>query len=93
MIRNWLRKSLGIEQIAKDHAIIAERLMLLFDRVVQLEKQSPEAQLIADLSKKQAELQAMFQELREIKQEILSQKSQVVRTRGWQQFRSLVETE
>lgn len=93
MIRNWLRKWLGIEQITTDHAIISEHLMLLFDRVVELEKRPTEAQLIADLSKKQAELQAMFQELREIKQEILSQKSQVVRTRGWQQFRSLVETE
>lgn len=76
-MRRWLRWWLGIDAVE--------------DRISTIEKRPTEADLIANLSKKQDELNQMFQQLRDMKSELQANSRQVIKTRGWREFAAQME--
>jgi hypothetical protein len=105
MIRDWLRHWLGfsdlwnrqiafenhaaprIDALAQADQLRAERLTLAWERIVAMEVEH------SALSKKQAELAAILQEVRQLREMLADPKRQPIATRTTHQFRALMEQE
>jgi hypothetical protein len=98
MIRNWLRHWLGITDVAMDwrlslgeeHKLVEllqERNRLAWERINAIEVEH------SALSKKQAELSAILQEVRQLREMLADPKRQPITTRTASQYRTLMEQE
>ncbi len=105
MIRNWLRNWLGITSLqagtrasleavdrntdsTNGHVkLLEERSTLAWERIVAMEVEH------SALSKKQAELAAILQEVRQLREMLADPKRQPIVARTTHQFRALMEQE
>lgn len=90
MIRDWLRQWLGVDHgfdVQKKCAFLEERLVLAWERIVAMEVEH------SALSKKQAELAAILQEVRQLREMLADPKRQPIVARTTHQFRALMEQE
>ncbi len=87
MIRNWLRQWLGVYQSVGKTVLLEERVNLAWERIVAIEVEH------SALSKKQAELSAIRQEVRELREMLADPKRQPIVARTTHQFRALMEQE
>ncbi len=98
MIRNRLRQWLGITDVAIDwrlslgeeHKLVEllqERNRLAWERIMAMEVEH------SALSKKQAELSAILQEVRQLREMLADPKRQPIVARTTHQFRALMEQE
>ncbi len=91
MIRDWVRVWLGIDisyiQDQERLKLIEERSTLAWERIVAIETEH------SSLSKKQAELSAILQEVRQLREMLADPKRQPIVARTTHQFRALMEQE
>jgi hypothetical protein len=87
MIRNWLRRWLGVTDEPAKLKTLDGHLALAWERIVAIEVEH------SALSKKQAELNAILQEVRQLREMLADPKRQPIATRTTHQFRALMEQE
>jgi len=87
VIRERLRQWLGIAKHSEYIKTLQDRERLAWERIVAFEQQHSE------ISKKQAHLDAVLLEVRQLREMLADPKRQPIATRTASQFRRLMETE
>lgn len=89
-MRRWLR---WFVHGPKQNAALKHRIVELERRAAILEHAPKSDELIVQLSRKQDELNLMFQSMREMKEKIVAAQRRPVMTRSFQQFRAQMEAD